>query len=42
MEWVVLKESKKKDKYVDLAREHESDGDNNCNWCTLVESPKDR
>ena len=25
MEWVILKESKKKDKYVNLAGEHESD-----------------
>ena len=37
---VKLKESKKKDKYLDLARkpkkntEHEGDGDTNCNWCT--------
>ena len=36
--WVKLKESEKKDKYLDLARElektmeHESDGDTNCNW----------
>ena len=36
---VKLKESKKKDKYLDLARElkknmkHENDGDTNCNWC---------
>ena len=36
---VKLKESEKKDKYVDLARElkktmeHEIDGDTNCNWC---------
>ena len=35
-----LKGSKKKDKYLDLARElkktveHESDGDTNCNWCS--------
>ena len=34
-----LKESKKKDKYLDLARElkktveHESDSYTNCNWC---------
>ena len=37
---VKLKESEKKDKYLDLARElkktveHESDGDTNCNWCS--------
>ena len=41
---VKLKESKKKDKYLDLARglkkksqktvEHESDGDTNSNWCS--------
>ena len=37
---VKLKESKNKDKYLDLAielkktMEHESDGDANCNWCT--------
>ena len=38
---VKLKESKKKDKYLDLAREknkqivkHESDADTNYNWCT--------
>ena len=35
---VKLKESEKRDKYVDLARElktmeHEGDGDVNCNWC---------
>ena len=36
---VKLKESEKKDTYLDLARElkktmeHESDGDINCNWC---------
>ena len=35
-----MKESEKKDKYVDFARElkktveHESDGDINCNWCS--------
>ena len=37
-----LKESEKRDKYLDLARElkktknmeHESDDDTNCNWCT--------
>ena len=34
-----IKESKKRDKYLDLARElkkktMESDGDTNCNWCT--------
>ena len=35
-----LKESEKRDKYLDLARElkktlrHESDGDTNCQWCT--------
>ena len=37
---VKLKESEKRDKYLDLARElkklweRESDGDTNCNWCT--------
>ena len=37
---VKLKESKKKDKYLDLARElkktveHESDDYTNCNWCS--------
>ena len=37
---VKLKESEKKDKYLDLAREskktvaHESDGYTNCNWCS--------
>ena len=41
---VILKESEKRDKYLDLARElkkknkktmeHEGDGDTNCNWCT--------
>ena len=37
--WVKLKESKKRDKYQDLARErkklkeHESDSDINCDWC---------
>ena len=37
---VKLKESKKSDKCVDLAREltktiiHETDGDTNCDWCT--------
>ena len=37
---VKLKESEKRDKYLDLARElkkktteHESDADTNCNWC---------
>ena len=36
---VKFTESKKKDKYQDIARklkkiiEHESDGDTNCNWC---------
>ena len=35
-----LKESEKKDKYLDLVRElkktmeHESNGDTSCNWCT--------
>ena len=35
-----IKESDKRDKYLDLARElemlcmdHEGDGDTNCNWC---------
>ena len=37
---VKLKESEKKDKYLDLIREqkktmeYESDSDTNCNWCT--------
>ena len=37
---VKLKESEKKDKYLDLARElkktvkHESDSYTNCNWCS--------
>ena len=37
---IKLKESKKADKYLDLAREqkktmkHENDDDTNCNWCT--------
>ena len=37
---VKLKESEKKDKYLDLIRElkktteHESDDDTNCNWCS--------
>ena len=37
---VKLKESQKKDKYLDLARglkktvEHESDDYTNCNWCS--------
>ena len=37
---VELKESEKKETYLDLARElkktveHESDGDTNCNWCS--------
>ena len=36
---VKFKESEKKDKYLDLARElkktmeHEGNGDTNCNWC---------
>ena len=30
---VKLKESKKRGKYQDLARELESDGYTNCNWC---------
>ena len=35
---VKLKESKKRDKYLDLAREmktveYESNGETNCNWC---------
>ena len=36
---VKLKESKKRNKYLDLAREHKktmghkNDGDTNCNWC---------
>ena len=38
---VKLKETEKKDKYLDIARElkktveHESDSDPNCNWCSL-------
>ena len=37
---VKLQESKKKDNYLDLAREQknlelESDGDSNCNWRSL-------
>ena len=37
---VKLRESKKRDKQLDIAREmkeiieHERDGDTNCNWCT--------
>ena len=37
---VKLKESEKRDKFLDRTRElkktmeHESDGDTNCNWCT--------
>ena len=36
---VKIKESEKRDEYLDLARElknmgHKSDGDANCNWCT--------
>ena len=30
---VKLKESEKKYKYIDFTKEHESDGDTNCNWC---------
>ena len=38
----IIKESEKRDKYLDLAREqknkktmeHEGDGDTNCGWCT--------
>ena len=36
---IKLKESEKRDKYLDFARElkktmeHESDGDTDCNWC---------
>ena len=36
---IKLKESKKRDKYLDFARElkktmeHEGDSDTNCNWC---------
>ena len=34
---VKLKEDKKRDKYLDLARDQkkpsDSDGDTNCNWC---------
>ena len=43
---VKLKESEKKDKYLDLARElkktveYESDGYNNSNWCSLYSHQK--
>ena len=33
---VNLKEREKKDNYLDLAMEHESDGDTNCNWFTCL------
>ena len=42
---VKLKESEKRDKYLDLARElktsmeHESDGDTNCNQCARYSHP---
>ena len=31
---VKLKENEKKDKYLDLAREHESDVYTSCDWCS--------
>ena len=43
---VKWKESEKKDKYLDLAREwkktveHESDGCTNCNWCSWYSHPR--
>ena len=43
---VKLEKSKKRDKYLDLARglkktlEHESDGDTNYNWCTWNNSKR--
>ena len=42
---VKIKESEKRDKYLDLAREqitmeHEGDGDTNCDWCTWDNSQK--
>ena len=41
---IKLKESEKRDKYLDLTRglktiEHEGGDDINCNWCTLEQSP---
>ena len=30
---IKLKESEKRDKYVDLAMEHEGDNYTNCDWC---------
>ena len=44
---VKLKESEKKDKYQDLAKElkktieNERDSDTNCNWCTRYSHYKD-
>ena len=41
---ILIKESEKRDKYVDLARKlteaikPEGDGDANCNWCTWNKS----
>ena len=38
-----LKESERKDKYLDLARElekHESDTDTKCNWCSQYSHQK--
>ena len=37
-QWVKLKEIKKRDKYLDLAKDlktmgHEDDADTDCNWC---------
>ena len=35
LSWLnALKESEKKDKYLNLAVEHESDSYTNCNWCS--------
>ena len=42
----IIKESKKRDNYLDLARElkktmeHEGDGDTNCNRCASEQPPK--
>ena len=41
--WVKLKESEKKDKYLDLAEktmEHNGDRETNCNWCTWYSHQK--
>ena len=42
---VKLKESEKRNKYIDLAKElktkeDESDGDTNCNWCAQYSQQK--